>query len=375
MPAFDLRFIATPEDIPGCLVSVDASQRNVGDVAVSGGFVTSILNRAPTSLRNRRGRDQTIAKWWDAVEEDAGSAASVDLSAFSGAGGVSVPAGADFRLTEQLVFPAIVAGEFSTFFVVDHTPAGVPASAFEDGSGLLVALNNGFNNVAFLDGGAGGTGPAAISGAQYHSIQFGKATPISSPTANWRRNGAALFSAAYTPTNFGGSQTRIFGASGFDFVGKAGRMLFYTRRLVDTEVDFLESTIPGHFGVFAAPRVYVAPTAAPWTDPAGGAGELNRLNSVSGVTERYYKVLRGPGQPVSLLLEATISGALDTSSSFVAWYVEWPFQGTDPEPPIVQDASLPGVCRLDLTKDGHYLFELWRPGGGAILAHFDVTQF
>lgn len=380
MPSFDLRFITKPEDIPGCLVSVDA--RTGPDVALSSGNVASVLNRAPDSLRARNRRDSSIAPWWDAVSETGGALPFPDPTAFGNAGGIVMPATSDFILTSQTPFPAIAAGEYSAFFIVGYTP-GAPALVFEDGAGLEIKLEDGGGNLAYVDFGGSKVGPSTIAGSQYHSLQLGKASALASPTGVWRRNGIPAFSAAYSPTDFSGvgTNTRIFGGP-IDFDGTVGRMLFYTRRLTDIEVDFLECTVPQGFSVGSslsafAPgvRPYVSPASLVWTDPAGGPGQITRTNAVSGISERYLKVKHIANQTVSLLVVPTIGEALDASTDFAGWFVEWPLQGTEPEPTIIQDGYQSGVCRLDLKLDGHYLFQLWRPGGGAVLVHFDVSTF
>jgi len=165
-----------------------------------------------------------------------------------------IPAAAKLLLTSMLPFSAILAGEYTLVFIVDGSFTGATQRlVFTDAGGLTVKLNDGAGNVSWSDAGAGGTGPATINGPQFHVLRFGKATPLASPTGNWRRNLRADISGAYTPTNFGGGATSIFGGA-TDFTGTAGRLLFFNRRLLDMEVAWLESVLPPLFGLMRSSK-------------------------------------------------------------------------------------------------------------------------
>jgi len=121
-------------------------------------------------------------------------------------------------------------------------------------------------------------------------------------------------------------------------------------------------------------RNYVLPLVREWTDPASG-GSLTRTNSVSGIPERFYEYKHAtPFIPFCILVYARIGVGFDTSPNFYSWFVEWPYKPSQLAPRIKQATSTPGVCRLDVMDDGHYLFQLGRPGGGSVLMHFDVSS-
>lgn len=366
VPAFELRIIKSPEDLPDCLVSVDARTAR-GDVVVESGSVVSITNRAPASYRAKLAGDEILSPWWDAVTKTSGPLPTATGGAFGGVGGVTIPAGAYFRLTTQAPFPEKLAGEYTFFALVNYTVAAAQNRLFTDSNeGLGIRINTGAGDLAYEDSSGTNVGDPTTSGTQFHTVLLGAGA------GDWRKNGAALFSGGYVATDFGGAgtDTDLF-TLGADV---AGRLLFFERRLSTTEVEFLEGTVPQLFGFGAGAHTYTVPALVPWTDPAG-AGGIDRLNAVSGIPERYYKVTHGAGVPVSFLVAAVLpDGSFDTSADFVGWYVEWPFIGSAIEPPSFPDPDFPGIYRLELVEDGHYLFELWRPGGGAVLLHFDVAS-
>lgn len=372
MPAFDLRFIGAAEDMPGCLVSLDA--RTVrGDVKLLLGAVAEIVNRGPASYRRYQNGDAVHTTWWNAVAQ---GASAVNAAAFAGAGGVDVAAGAGFELTTTAALPAFAAGEFTVVAIVDGTFTGAAQKfVYSDAGGIVVKLNNGSGNVGWSDAGGGGSGAATINGPQLHIVRFGKATPLASPTMDWRRNCAPLSSGAYTPTNFVGGSVKAFGGP-TTFTGTAGRLLVFSRRLTDTEVAWLENVLPPLFGLLPALERFVAPETRDWLDPPDGS-RPSRINASAGHSMRAIEVpLRGT---VSVLVEAVESAGagnelvLSTATGYVPWYVEWPFVGGAMEPLIVPDAAVPGVCKLPLSRVGHYMVGLYRPGSGAVFAHFDVV--
>lgn len=371
MPTFELRFIASPEDMPGALISVDMrTQRN--DVTVASGAVVEVLNRGPASLRKFRDGDSVHTKWWNAVAQ--GPATTLSPAAFGNAGGIAIPTGAKLLLTSMMQFPETVAGEYTLVFVVDGAFTGATQQLVLDGAGLRVKLNDGSGNVAWSDAGAGGVGPATINGPQIHVVRFGKADPLASPTTNWRRNCVQIHSGAYTPTNFGVSASLFGGAN--DFVGTAGRLLFFNRRLLDVEVAWLESVLPPQFGLMSILDKFVAPATVDWLDPAE-VDLPSRINPTFGHPLRSVRVtLSGPGHVLVEAVENAGAGneqVLSLASGYVPWYVEWPRAGAVTEPPTLQDANVSGVCRLPLVENGHYQWEMYRPSNGAVIANFDVA--
>ncbi|HEX4334683.1 MAG TPA: hypothetical protein VH062_02150 [Polyangiaceae bacterium] len=371
MPAFDLRFITSPEDMPACLLSFDA-RTSSGDVRTAAGVVVDVVNRAPSSLRRFQNGD-SVHTWWNAVVE--GAAIAADPSAFGGAGGLVLTTASDLSPTTLAPLPGVVAGEYTLVFIVDGTFTGVqPKLVFYDGL-LQVKLNNGAGNVSWSDIGGGGSGPPTSDGPQLHVVRFGKATALASPTVDWRKNCAALFSAAYTPTDFLGSGTKLFGGGLTSFGGTVGRALFFTRRLTDTEVAWLESTLPPLFGLAPTIERFVAPDVVDWQDPPDG-DRLTRLNAAAGHPLRSLRI--DARFPVSVVVEAVESAGAGvdpqiSTAAYVPWYVEWPLDGSSMELPVFPDLGLSGVCKLTLSRAGHYMLAMMTPGGGSVYAHFDVT--
>lgn len=375
MPAFDVRFPRFAADLPNCLVAIDSRSQPAGDAIVIASSVSEFVNQAPDSLLRYRGGDFGRRPWCDLVPF--ASSAGYDASAFGGAGASVLTVDQPYTTNGPINANGIseTANGYTFFSTASwaSTSNGFVAADSFGGLGIFATLGT---FLKWSDAGGFHNAGVAVTGAQYHTVRLGGATQPH--FLDWRVNGADQFSSnTYTPTAIGlhaGSLKIFSDGSGNHLLGSFGRFSLFDRALTDLETDFIESQAAATFGLPPpSTRQYVLPSTAPWLDP-DGEGKTSRINSVVGHAPQYLRVKRLPGQRACVLVVPTISGTVDGSMDFKPWFVEWPFQGYAPEPTVYQDAVCPGVCRIEFASDGHHLFQLWRPSGGGVLVHVDVSS-
>jgi hypothetical protein len=382
VPAFSVKLVGSVEDLPGQLVSFDcrtsAFETQPGNLEPD-----EVFNRATPSRLLFERNDRFHAPWFNAKKNI--SAPARDPAAMEGQGGLNFSASQNMLLSKDNGFPFVPAGSYTIIEASDFTPSTHGQLFWNDYQTFGVSLGNGATHLEYTDSaGTHDTGVASPSGKHMLTALFDHV----GNTATFFKEGEIFAAGAYADTALGGvnesAVTVLAGGNSNYFVGKLGYFGLWKRVLKGLELDFVMTQVGSRFGIpgYLSPfssllyglSYYVPPTIGNWLDPANGTVS-SRINSVVGHPQKYARFIR----PVrltkinALVIPLLPDGSLDQSTDFVARFLEWPLDGIRAEPPILQDSFANGVCRLTLEVAGHYLFQLRRPGGGAVNVPFDVT--
>lgn len=385
MPAFELLVPLGPEDLPDAVAILEARQAS-GTVKTNGGNVAQWNNLARDSVRAKQIGDKDIARWWDAVPMRANFPPAYDTTAFGGAGGISFTSEQELMFTEE-DFPVISTGTWHINAVADHPVVDGHGTVFEGAEPstkyIYLSLDEaGFSNHVAYHYGTSGAVDVAPPYASFASTHLG----LSGTTGIVIQNGLVLGSGAYATTGIGGFGDIGVGGENSPgakyFTGKLARLLLYKRSLLLFELLFLDDlayryygapvSMPGGLLGFPFHPRFAPPQIGRWKDTQSGSTP-SRINSVTGHDPPFYLVERDGSGTASVLVMAMVNGAIDTSSGYECWYLEWPRKSIGvAAPPILQDLGASGMCQLQVPYPGHYVFELWKAGSGAVLLHLDV---
>lgn len=184
----------------------------------------------------------------------------------------------------------------------------------------------------------------------------------------WFENGSSDYSGScsnLTPLDgiigsiIGGTEYLDFGLSG---------LYLWKRVLSDFEIDFAFNQIDSFAS--STTRVWATVTMEKWLD---GTGNYSRINPNLTVPHRYYKVGVTSGDSEFIQISASVDGVVlpDTELYGDLFTYHW-IEAPGSSAPVFREAGWSSIFDIRLFLEGHYVFQVNRQGGGAVLVHFDV---